>query len=242
MIDVGGTKRSFILKVPTNYNANTPYRLIFVWHGGGQSAQAVASSNYYGMDSTANANGRAIFFAPQGLESIVNGSPAAGWANPNGRDTAFARAMIAWAAANLCVDTSRVFATGHSFGGMMSDTLGCEAPDAFRAVAPMAGRLCRGISLNCSLASTTCMQRNVAAWVTHGASDTTVATSFGVEARDYFIALNHCTMTSMPTTPSPCVEYGGCDSGYPVHYCEFNGGHVVPSFAGAGLWSFFSQF
>ena len=33
-----------------------------------------------------------------------------------------------------------------------------------------------------------------------------------------------------------------CDSGYPAHYREFNGGHVVPGFAGAGLWSFFNQF
>jgi poly(3-hydroxybutyrate) depolymerase len=242
MIDVGGTMRSFILKVPTNYNANTPYRLIFAWHGGGGTAEGVASQNYYGIDTTANANGRAIFIAPQGLDGLVNGMMAAGWANTDGQDTAFARAMIAWAAAHLCVDTSRVFATGHSWGGMMSDTLGCEAPDAFRAVAPMAGRLCRGVSLNCSLTATTCVQRNVAAWVAHGASDTTVATSFGIEARDYFLALNHCTMTSVATTPSPCVAYSGCDSGYPVHYCEFNGGHVVPSFAGAGLWAFFSQF
>jgi poly(3-hydroxybutyrate) depolymerase len=216
--------------------------LIFAWHGGGGTATGVASGNYYGMDTTANANGRAIFIAAQGLESPVNGTPSTGWANPNGRDVTFARALIAWASARLCIDSSRVFSTGHSFGGMFSDTLGCEAPDAFRAVAPMAGRLCRGVDLNCSLATTNCMQRNVAAWVAHGASDTVVATSFGVEARDYFIALNHCTMTSAPTTPSPCVTYSGCDSGYPVHYCEFNGGHVVPSFAGAGLWAFFSQF
>jgi polyhydroxybutyrate depolymerase len=242
MIDVGGTMRSYILRLPTNYDPNTPYRLIFAWHGGGGTATGVASGNYYGMDTTANANGRAIFIAPQGLNGLVNGMMAPGWANTNGQDTAFTRAMIAWASANLCIDSSRIFATGFSWGGMFSDTLGCEMPDVFRAVAPMAGRLCRGVSLNCSLTATTCMQRNVAAWVAHGASDTTVATSFGVEARDYFLALNHCTMTSTATTPSPCVTYGGCDSGYPVHYCEFNGGHQTPSFAGAGLWSFFSQF
>ena len=242
MIDVGGTMRSYILKLPTNYDANTPYRLIFAWHGGGGTAQGVASGNYYGMDTTANANGRAIFIAAQGLDGIINGNTSAGWANTNGRDVAFTRAMIAWARANLCIDSSRIFSTGFSFGGMFSDTLGCEMPDVFRAVAPMAGRLCRGTSTNCSLTTTNCMQHNVAAWVAHGASDTTVATSFGVEARDYFLTLNHCTMTSAATTPSPCVAYSGCDSGYPVHWCEFNGGHMTPSFAGTGLWSFFSQF
>jgi polyhydroxybutyrate depolymerase len=243
MIDVGGTMRSYIVKVPANYNPHTPYPLIFAWHGGGGTATGVASGNYFGMDTTANANGRAIFIAAQGLDGCcpADGMPARGWENLNGRDVAFTRAMIAWASANLCIDPSRIFATGFSWGGMFSNTLGCELPDVFRAVAPMASRLCRGTGPNCSHTATTCMERNVAAWVAHGASDTTVPTSQGRTARDHFLALNHCTMTSTATTPSPCVTYGGCDTGYPVHYCEFDGGHQPPGFAGAGLWSFFSQ-
>jgi hypothetical protein len=30
--------------------------------------------------------------------------------------------------------------------------------------------------------------------------------------------------------------------GYPVHFCEFQGGHMVPSFAAQGIWAFFDQF
>ena len=241
-LDMGGTMRSFILKVPTNYNPNTPYRLIFAWHPGGGTAQGVASGNYYGMDTTANANGRAIFIAAQGVDVPINGMPSRGWPNTDGQDVALTRAMIAWAKDNLCIDSSRIFATGFSYGGMFSNTLGCEMPDVFRAVAPMAGVLCGNSSTNCSSTATTCMQHNVAAWVAHGASDTVVATSLGVRARDRLLALNHCTMTSAATTPSPCVAYSGCDSGYPVHWCEFDGGHQTPSFAGSAIWSFFSQF
>ena len=231
-IDVGGVMRSYILKIPTNYNANTPYRLIFAWHPGGGTAQGTASGNYYGMDTAANANGRAIFIAPQGLVGNINGMMLPGWGNTNGQDVALARALITWASANLCIDSSRIFAAGFSYGGMFSDTLGCEMPDVFRAVAPMASRLF----------SNNCVQHNVAAWVAHGDMDTTVATSFGEEARDHFLSVNQCTMTSAATTPSPCVAYSGCDSGYPVHWCAFPGGHQTPSFAGAGIWSFFSQF
>jgi polyhydroxybutyrate depolymerase len=241
-IDVGGTMRSYILKVPTNYNPNTPYRLIFAWHPGGGTATGVASGNYYGMDTTANANGRAIFIAAQGVDVPINGMPSRGWPNTNGQDVALTRAMIAWAKDNLCIDSSRIFATGFSYGGMFSNTLGCEMPDVFRAVAPMAGVICGNSSTNCSSTATTCMQHNVAAWVAHGATDTVVATSLGVRARDRLLALNHCTMTSAATTPSPCIAYSGCDSGYPVHWCEFDGGHTTPSFAGSAIWSFFSQF
>jgi hypothetical protein len=46
----------------------------------------------------------------------------------------------------------------------------------------------------------------------------------------------------MPTDPSPCVAYQGCDDGYPVTWCEFAGGHSPPSFASAAIWDFFSQF
>jgi poly(3-hydroxybutyrate) depolymerase len=41
----------------------------------------------------------------------------------------------------LCIDNSRVFATGFSFGGMMSNVIECQMGDLFRAVASMSGSL-----------------------------------------------------------------------------------------------------
>jgi polyhydroxybutyrate depolymerase len=227
---VGGVNRIYILKLPSTYNANTPYRLIFAWHHLTGNAQAVASRNYYGMDTPAYANGRAIFIAPEGSDT---GNGELGWPDKGGADMAFARALIDWAKSNLCVDTSRIFSTGWSYGGMFSEKLGCQLPDVFRAIAPMSA----------SLGSTnSCVKRNVAAWIAHGDMDATVSLASGIAGRDYFLALNHCTMTSAPTTPSPCVEYSGCDTGYPVHWCQFAGGHTTASFAAAGIWPFFSQF
>jgi polyhydroxybutyrate depolymerase len=42
--------------------------------------------------------------------------------------------------------------------------------------------------------------------------------------------------------PDACVAYQGCDEGYPVHWCEFPGGHTVPQFASDAIWKFFSKF
>ena len=231
-IDVSGTMRSYVLRLPTNYNPNTPYRLIFGFHGYGGSAQGVASQNFFGVDTTANANGRAIFIAPHGVDQDGPNGVRPGWANTNGQDVALARALVDWARANLCIDSSRIFAMGFSAGGYFTNTLACQMPDVFRAVAPIAG----------GLGARNCVQHNIAAWITHGDMDMNVLISLGISARDYYLTRNHCTMTSTATTPSPCIAYDGCDSGYPVHWCQFSGGHMVPSFAGTGIWSFFSQF
>jgi poly(3-hydroxybutyrate) depolymerase len=227
---VSGANRTYIVKLPSTYNANTPYRLIFAWHHLTGNAQGVANRNYYGMDTAAYANGRAIFIAPEGSDT---GNGELGWPDKGGADMAFARALIDWAKANLCVDTSRIFSTGFSYGAMFSEKLACQLPDVFRAIAPMAGQLG---------STSSCVKRNVAAWIAHGDMDGTISSAAGQAARDYFLTLNHCTMTSAPTTPSPCVEYSGCDPGYPVHWCLFSGGHSTPSFATAGIWAFFSQF
>ena len=42
-IDVAGKTREYILALPTNYDQNHPYRLIFGWHPWGGSAQQIAS-------------------------------------------------------------------------------------------------------------------------------------------------------------------------------------------------------
>jgi poly(3-hydroxybutyrate) depolymerase len=49
-IDVDGTSRQYIVTVPTGYDPNRQYRLIFAWHGLGGTATQIASS-YYGLAS-----------------------------------------------------------------------------------------------------------------------------------------------------------------------------------------------
>ena len=230
MVAASGETRTYILKLPTTYNPNTPYRMIFAWHHLTGNAAGVARGNYYGMDTATYANGRAIFIAPEGSDT---GNGELGWPDRNGVDMAFARQLLDWVKANLCVDTSRIFSTGWSYGGMFSNKLGCQLPDVFRAIAPMSA----------SLGGTgSCVKHNIAFWGAHGDMDATVSLASGIAARDYFLTLNHCTMTSAPTTPSPCIEYSGCDTGYPVHWCQFAGGHTTASFAAAGIWPFFFQF
>lgn len=225
-IDVGGTTREYILAVPDGYDPNHPYRLIFTWHPRGGSAQQVATGfggGYYGLQS--RAKGSTIFVSPEGIEQ--------GWANTGNRDIAFLRAMLDRFRTELCIDENRIFSTGFSYGGMMSYAIGCAMGDDFRAIASMSGALYSGCDDGDS---------PVAMWGSHGKSDSVVPVANGQSARDVFLERNHCGQQTTPVEPSPCVSYEGCDAGYPVVWCEFNGDHALPDNSGESIWSFFSQF
>lgn len=232
-LSVSGTMREYVLRLPDDYDASRPYKLIFGFHArGGNAAQVTGGGNsdYYGLYS--HAKGGAIFVAPEGLD--------AGWRNTDGRDITFVKAMLSEFSAKLCIDQQRIFSVGFSFGGMMSDAIGCAMADVFRAIAPMAG----GIP-NADHPYSGCEQANmhpIGVWMAHGDNDTTVPLADGKDALNLFISRNKCQAQTAAVSPAPCVAYQGCTDGYPIHFCQFSGGHMVPSFASAAIWTFFDQF
>ena len=232
------TARQFYVSIPSDYDPTKSYRLIFAWHYAGGTAATLAgtgfSGGYYGVQPKLP---QAIYVAGQGLLSTPGDATTSGWPNTNGGDIAFLNAMLTWLKSNLCVDTTRIMSTGFSYGGIMSDTIGCQMPDVFRAVAVMSG------SLFSTGRGSTCKSHNIAAWITHGTADPTVDISGDETARDQFLADNHCATTSTAVDPSPCMSYDGCDSGYPVVWCPVDGeGHAIPSFAAGAIATFLGQF
>jgi len=232
-IDVDGTERSYILDVPAAYDTNHPYRLVFTWHWLGGSATAVVDQGYYGLKALAGDT--AIFVSPDGLEGSAAGVDGQGWYNTNGGDIKFLRAMLDHFNQNACIDQGRIFSTGFSFGGMMSNAIGCELADVFRAIAPMSGNL-----MGSGCQQTT--DHPIAYLGIHGDDDTFVTTESGRAARDVFVARNHCQSATEPSEPSVCVAYTGCDDGYPVSWCEWSGAHSPWPDAAEPIWTFFEQF
>lgn len=240
-IDVNGEKRVYIIAIPDNYEPGKPYRLVFTWHPWGGSAEQVAGSGgrgYYGLQ--AEAKGEAIFVSPDGLDFGGNGK---GWGNENGKDLAFFDAMVERFENELCIDKSRIFSTGFSFGGMMSWALGCGRGDVVRAIAPMAG--------NISVAGCLDGDNPVAVMGFHGVDDNVVAISGGQAGRDKFIDRNNCGepkpsdsnwCSGANSDPCTCTTYDGCDEGYPVTWCEFKGTHTPAPNSAATIWNFFAGF
>lgn len=231
-ITVGAEARTYVLYIPTGYSADTPMPLLFAWHGLGGSGSL--ARQYFRIEQAA-AN-KAVIVYPDALP-LANQGNQTGWnLSATGNDVAFFDAMLKEVTSSLCVDSNRIFSAGHSFGAMMTNALGCYRGDVLRAIAPVAG------SPPNTRGGSSCAGE-VAVWLAHGENDTTVNyMTSGIPSRDFWLMRNGCMMTSQATTPAPCVAYDGCRDELPVHWCVHQNAHDWPSFAGAGIWAFFSSF
>jgi poly(3-hydroxybutyrate) depolymerase len=239
----GGTKctltsnsktREYYLILPTNYNPSKSYPLVIMLHG--MIATAEMALSWFKEIPTNMPD--AIYIAPQGLKHAetgggANGQEVTGWANVDGQDIQFMKDLVSAAQKDYCVDSQRVFAVGFSYGGMFSYAIGCELGGIFRAIAPMSGAIMSGCKLS---------GKPVAMWASHGTSDSLVPVASGRQARDKILQQNHCGSQTTPIDPSPCVAYQGCDDGYPVTWCEWDGDHNRPPFGNSAVAAFFKQF
>jgi poly(3-hydroxybutyrate) depolymerase len=217
-----GEERTYVLDLPPDYDPATPYPIVFGFHGASTSGSTFRSEFYGNLLSTLE--DAAIVVHPDAL-----GDPTS-WDTE--RDVPFFDALVETLSGELCVDAGRIFATGHSSGGFFTNTLGCERGDVLRAIAPVSGG---GPFV---FGGTTCAGE-VATWIAHGENDETVEFSSGEDSRDHWLEANGCGETSSATTPAGCVEYQGCDAGFPVHFCVYQEGHDWPEFGPEGIADFF---
>jgi hypothetical protein len=222
----GGVNRTYYLQTPRDYDSAVPYRTIFMFHWNYGSINAIvnppdADQNtdrpFYGFgDLTDDAT---IFVVPQGL---VGASGGAGWENPNGRDVTFTDDMLAAITSDLCIDTSRVFTTGFSFGAGMSVALACVRPDKFRAAIVYEPGFISGV--NPSGCTTP-----IALFESHGVDDQIINYQTGLSVLNTFSSLNGCTALTPPDPPQnghTCIDYEGCS--FPTRFCNFGSGEGNP--------------
>ncbi len=244
--------RDYYLDLPSGYDENVPYPLMFAYHPLGVGPPPFLStwgelfcSPFYGNFAAA-VGSEGIFVCPEGLSS---GSAQQDWVHPSDDD--FFDALLAKLSDDLCVDGDRVFATGHSAGGFEATELGCSRGSVLRAIAPVSGGGPPG----------GCVQSGqVAAMVLHTDPDSVVSPSLSIASRDYFAGENGCNLGApQAISPSSCARasepgdvhetYAGCDSGHPVQYCKWDDvGHQGmwsvwaggDDLAAPAIWEFFS--
>jgi poly(3-hydroxybutyrate) depolymerase len=235
--------RVYYIDVPNNYDMNQPYRLFYISHWIGSRYQDMVNNNFYGLKTLAEAAGEpAIFVAPS--------SDGSTWQE---KDHALFDDLLAFVKENLCIDTSRVFATGFSFGGMITYSLSTNHQQDIRAAVGIAPA-----NYNIWLPEKT---REPIAWMqTTGMGDTTCpwdqngSTNGAKYIAEEKAEDNHCTIPSeIPTWQSGdhlCYDYEECDANHPAKVCTFDGGHQAESSdPGSNVnwipqvsWEFFTQF
>lgn len=262
--------REYIIDIPTNYDPAHPYRLVFSWHQAYGSANGNAVGQYpanngpnfdaknyayFGLQrESTTANQPAIFVAPQGIGNFP-------W--DYNRDVVLFDDLLAAVTTNLCIDESRVFTTGFSFGAMMSYALSLGRASKLRAAVTMA-------AANYNFTQPTNTRTPVAYFGITGMSDTTcpwIRNGNSTTEGGKFCALQHaqnngCTVPGNITTATVgskkhlCYDFGGCKAGYPVKVCTFDGNHTpspvadgtnggddgLKTFVPPLAWKFMAQF
>ena len=237
--------REYIMYIPSSYDANKPYRLIFNFHCMGSSdTQCANNDGYYWLKAQDTGN-TTIFVAPQGYTDSMP------WRSDD-KDHTFFDDMLKQFKSELCIDESRVFSIGFSFGGMETYSLSVDHQKDLRAAVGIA-------PANYNIYVPTKTHAPIAWMQTTGMSDTTCPWINGSSTTQgsKYIAIEHgtdngCTVPStIPTWTSGnhlCVDFTGCKAGYPTKICTFNGPHTdVSTESGTNwipteAWKFITQF
>ncbi|MCY1047496.1 hypothetical protein OV208_39725 [Corallococcus sp. bb12-1] len=245
-----GRAHTFHVHVPAGVRASTRVPVVFSFHGGFGTADGAEQTA--GLVPFSDANGF-VLVRPEGSPAtsgqVWNAGSCCGAAAETDQavdHVGAVRVFLDTLQTQLCVDKKRVFATGHSNGGMFSYRLACELSDRIAAIASNAAYLMnRDLSVLPARTLFTCApSRPVPVLHMHGLADGCAPINGGVSGLDpairptarygvdLFRVNNGCGAT--PTTTysqgtASCSTWSGCSAGADVTYCTEGGaGHVWP--------------
>jgi len=231
--------RTFLVRTPSGYNVNNPTPLVLAFHGYGGTG-ALAQATYTPLDTLADAN-TFITVYPDGVDKSWNAGGCCGYAVLlNVDDVGFVRALVSSLESQLCVNSSRIYATGLSNGAFLSHRLACNASDIFAAVAPVEGSL-----IYCPCLPT----KPVSIMLFEGNLDVNIPFDGGYgcpfpgsefptipSTMNAWLARGQCACTFenaschtnyLTQADGICTGFGACASGANVVYCNItDGGHA----------------
>ncbi len=224
---------NYIANFPESYNGTTPMPLLVALH-------ANANPNTQLQNLTNNTRLASNFVR------VFPKSTGQGWVYNT--DVSRVRAAYDDILNNYCVDTSRVFLTGHSSGAQMGVQMLCNGETRFAGIAPVAAsKYCNSVAA-------------IPTMYIQGIQDAQRGGSNGKDVVDVFASSNSCSNTTTPFSEvmgcnstfnqkavNPgCVSYQSC--GEPLIWCSHNDEgynnsdgryHGWPCFASNAMADFF---
>lgn len=239
----GGMDRRFLVQVPASYDGQSAVPLVLAFHGVLANGEIILGTTQ--LPDLAEQEGF-IVAAGDGFDTSWNaGVCCLGAQEQNVDDVAVARAMVAALEEEFCIDSTRVYATGFSNGGAMSQRLACDAADLFAAVAPVGGSLALG---DCN------PSRPIPNLMINSIDDPVVPYDLGVASFDIWKGLNSCDdapEVTEPTSDTSCETFRSCAGGATTALCSIEGvAHTWPGGpldeigefeATPAAWDFLSQ-
>ncbi|MEO6096467.1 MAG: hypothetical protein ABIW76_12490 [Fibrobacteria bacterium] len=232
----------YAIDIPAGYDMNTPHNVIFCFISSGGTAANIVSNNFYRLKPIATSTKKpTIFFGPSHSASQSDHSKF--------------NALLELAKTNFCIDSTRVFATGYSLGGMMTYSLSTQQQKKLRAAAGMAAA-----NYNVWLPAQKLKEPIAYMGITAMADGTCPWDGGNGRGSKYIIlekaADNGCEIPAEITTWKSGnhvnFEFKNCKPGYPVHQATLAGGHPgIPiakdpgqseSWVHKEIWDFFMRF
>lgn len=238
---VENRKRRYLLHVPLGYDGNGALPLVIVLHGGG--GNAIGAANMTGFNGEADREGFIVVY-PEGSGRFRdrlltwNSGNCCGYALDNNvNDVGFIDSLITRLESEIKIDTSRVFVTGISNGGMMAYRLACELSAKIAGIAPVAGAL----NVDCNPSD------HVSVIAFHGTADRHVLYGGGEPllkldphnrvdrsvsyAISFWVKQDQCSTIANQTQLGNVIRetYANCSDGTDVMlYTIIGGGHAWP--------------
>ncbi len=196
--------RTFRVHPPKVYDPGTAYPVLFAFHGidsnGGELAQRFKIQDHV--------MGEAIVVYPDARKT----SYGVAWELAGDRDiTAFDEVRSA-VAQGFCVDVSRMYAMGFSYGGKFINSLACKRPGVLRAVSSSEASWGNANESAC---------KPLPVLVTHRTTDPDELLQWGRTAADTWARIDGCegpTATDVTDAAHGCVDYRHCKTR--VTFCE----------------------
>lgn len=240
----GGGIRGFFLSLPKDYDPDVPHRLVLGYPGTNWVGEQIQPY----LDLEKHASEPTIFAYPDPLWRDFDG-----WGNYGGwllgphaapadgmEDLVYTEAILDELEASYCIDTERIFATGHSWGGDMAAVVACFLGDRVRAAIPIAAnepywfRPDQG-DLSCA--------GNTAVWTFFGIADDHFTWQdypgqFGEEQDNFWAEEHGCNdkTTDLNLSVGSCIEHKGCTAETRLCLYGAESGHQAPEdFAGIAM-------
>ncbi|MFQ3650841.1 MAG: PHB depolymerase family esterase [Gemmataceae bacterium] len=144
LLKVDGLQRRYRLYISPKLDRERPAALVLALHGAGMTSGLMES--FCGLSKTADQEGFLVAYPDGTRTGGVQTWNAGGLRGPLARgkpdDVRFLAAVIDDIEKCCKVDSTRIYATGMSNGGMMCYRLGNELSERLAAIAPVAGTLC----------------------------------------------------------------------------------------------------
>ncbi|MDG6218831.1 MAG: PHB depolymerase family esterase [Candidatus Thermoplasmatota archaeon] len=140
-----GMNRSYVLHLPESYDSSLSYPLVMVFHGGGGNARNI--ERVTGFSQKADEEEFIVVY-PDGTGRFNNrlftwnAGFCCGYAFENDiDDVGYIKALITSLLENYSIDSTMIYATGISNGGILTYLVASELSDIFAAVAPVAAQI-----------------------------------------------------------------------------------------------------